>query len=159
MRAQNSACGFHRKIPCPGCPCWEGCGGGAQLGTECGWSQTPRGSQAPSSRFSELPPDSTPPRSSFIFPKVKDQRAPDLSTGLGSCRGLESDFPGVYASPCLTLGIYWAFGGLGVRRKSQMFASAPHSTSQVTGRAWRTSGNSKCAVEVEGVGRHHRVPS
>lgn len=31
-----------------------------------------------------------------------------------------------------------------------MFVPAPHSTRKVTGRAWRTSGNSKCAVEVEG---------
>lgn len=149
VRAQNSACGFPTEIPCPGCRCREACGGGAQLETQCGWSQTSRGSQ-PRVPAPQSAPTPLLTLLQVTFRKVKRQRAPELSTGLGTSRGLQSDFPGVYACPSITLGISWAFGGLGVCRKSHMFVPAPHSTRKVTGRAWRTSGNSKCAEEVEG---------
>lgn len=49
----------------------------------------------------------------------------DHSIGIGTSPGLGSNLHGLDNDPCPIFGIYWAFGALGVWRKSQLFAPAP----------------------------------
>lgn len=152
VRAQDSACGSHTKLPARG---RAGVSGQERRGGRSAGGHRRPGAQAPvlASRAAPAPP-LTP--SQLTFQEGKRQRAPDPSRGLGTRRGLESDFPGVYACPGLPMGTSWASRGLGVGRKSQSFVPNPHSTSKVTGRAWRTSANSQVCSGGRGAGRHHR---